>query len=87
MEFESRMTSENTRKMLEIIEEKLARLKIVREIGWCSSYTIGKRIERKYLFELSWFNISPNRRIYEKNKVEFIPFSLCNCFNCRCLIE
>lgn len=66
MEFESRMTSDNTRKMPEIIEENFAKLKILCEIGWCWSYTIDKRVERKYLFELSWFNISPNRRIYEK---------------------
>ena len=66
VEFESRLASDKARKILEIIEENFAKLKILCEIGWCSSYTIDKRAECKYLFELAWFNILPNRRIYEK---------------------
>lgn len=36
MEFESKLTSDDARKMLEIIEENFKKLKILREIGWCS---------------------------------------------------
>ena len=61
------------------------------EISWCSSYMIDKRkiVSEKNLDEFCWVNVSPNRRVYEKEgeKNSLIPFSLCNCFNCKTIAE
>ena len=61
------------------------------EISWCSSYMIDKRkiVSEKNLDEFCWVNVSPNRRVYEKEgeKSSLIPFSLCNCFNCKTIAE
>ena len=61
------------------------------EISWCSSYMIDKRkiASEKNLDEFCWVNVSPNRRVYEKEgeKNSLIPFLLCNCFNCKTIAE
>ena len=42
-----------------------------------------------YLIEFSWLNISPNRKVYKKEgeKSTLVPFSLCNCFNCKSILQ
>ena len=73
----------------EAVNEFFAKTKVLRKIGWCSSYNIDKRFHSVYLIELAWLNISPNRRIYEKPGVQynFVPFSLCSCFSCKSMLE
>ena len=52
-------------------------------------WLIKKSASEKNLVEFSWVNVSPNRRVYEKEgeKYSLIPFSLCNCFNCKTMAE
>ena len=50
----------------EVVDEFFAKTKVLREIGWCSSYSIDKRFQSVYLIELAWLNISPNQIIYKK---------------------
>ena len=50
----------------EVVDEFFAKTKVLREIGWCSSYSIDKRFQSVYLIELDWLNISPNQIIYKK---------------------
>ena len=73
----------------EAVNEFFAKTKVLRKIGWCSSYNIDKRFHSVYLIELAWLNISLNRRIYEKPGVQynFVPFSLCSCFSCKSMLE
>ena len=73
-------TEDQVRKILKIIEGNFAKIKKLCLIGWCTLYMI-------VLVELYYLSISPNRRFYQSNKTEFIPFNLCYCFNCRCLTE
>ena len=48
MELQVRPTEVVARKLLDILEEDFSKLKILREIGWCSSYTINKRYQQGY---------------------------------------
>ena len=48
MELQVRPTEVVARKLLDILEEDFSKLKILREIGWCSSYTIDKRYQQGY---------------------------------------
>ena len=50
----------------EVVDDFFAKTKVLREIGWCSSYSIDKRFQSVYLIELAWLNISPNQIIYKK---------------------
>ena len=40
---------------------------------------------KSYLIEISWLNISPNRKVYKKEgeKSTLVPFSLCKYFSCQ----
>ena len=87
MEFGHFPTENQVRKLLEVIEENFAKIKILWLIGWCVSYMIDKRVLEKFMVELSDLNISANRNRHQGDKTEFIPFSLCYCFNFSCLIE
>ena len=71
------------------IEGIFAKQEILYKIGWCSSYTMGKRYDRTYLVEFAWLNISPNQKIYVKEgqKQEIVPFSLCSCFSCNQMLK
>ena len=42
-------------------------------------------VSKSYLIEFSWLSISPNRKMFKREcqKYELVPFSLCNCFNCK----
>ena len=73
-----------------IVDVYFAKTKILREIGWCSSYMLDKRIcQSVYLVELSWLNILLNRRMYKKpgKQYNFVPFSLCSCFRCKSMLQ
>ena len=80
MEFGYFPTENQVRKLLEVIEENVSKIKILWLIGWCASYMIDKRDLEKFMAELSYFNISTNRNRLQGDKTEFIPFSLCYCF-------
>ena len=88
-------TAEIANNLLKNVDEYFAKTKILREIGWCSNYTLDKRFCSVYLIELTWFNVSPNRRIYKnpgkhligEQQYDFVPFPLCFCFNCRSMLE
>ena len=75
--------------LLNTIEEIFAKQEILYKIGWCSTYTMGKRYDRTYLIEFAWLNISPNQKIYVKEgeKQEIAPFSLCSCFSCNQMLK
>ena len=74
-----------------ILDMYFGQKKALFKIGWCLSYMIDKRktASEKNLVEFSWVNVSPNRRVYEKEgeKYSLIPFSLCHCFNCKRIAE
>ena len=44
---------------------------------------------KSYLIEFSWLNISPNRKLYEKEgeKSTLVPFSLGKCFSCQSMLQ
>ena len=48
MELQVRPTKVVARKLLDILEENFSKLKILCEIGWCSSHTIDKRYQQGY---------------------------------------
>ena len=75
--------------LVNTIEGPFAKQEILYKIGWCSSYTMGKRYDRTYLVEFAWLNISPNQKIYVKEgeKQEIVPFSLCSCFSCNQMLK
>ena len=59
MELQVRPIEIVARKLLDVLEGNFAKLKILREIGWCSSYPIDKRYQQGCLIELAWFSILP----------------------------
>ena len=44
---------------------------------------------KSYLIEFSWLNISPNRKVYNKEgeKSTLVPFSLCKFFSCQSMLQ
>ena len=61
----------------EVVDVYYVQTKILREIGWCSSYMLDKRVcQSVYLVEFSWLNISRNCRLHKKpgQQCNFVPF-------------
>ena len=83
MEFGHFPTENQVRKILEVIGGNFAEIKKLWLIGWCASYMIDKRVHQKFMVELSYLNISPNRNRRQGDNTESIPFNLCYCLNCR----
>ena len=74
-------TAEIAREILknvdEVVDVYYVQTKILREIGWCSSYMLDKRAcQSVYLVEFSWLNISRNCRLRKKlgQQCNFVPF-------------
>ena len=47
------------------------------------TFTEVLQTNKNYLIELPWLNISPNRKLFKKERQKYSaePFSLCNCFS------